>query len=95
MASVVFDTSEFDGLIQKAVDVAIQRMKDERPKDEAGTILWDKREAAKRLGVSVSTLDRLRNQGLPAVKIDGKVLFRPKSLDCWAASNESPLGNGG
>ena len=42
------------------------------------------------MGVSPSTLDRLRREaGLPAVKLDGLVLFRPASLDAWAAARET------
>ena len=89
MVSVVFDASELDGLIQRAVEAAIQRMEEKRPKDDEGAILWDRPTAADKLGVSTTTLDRLRKTaGLPAVKLDGKVLFSPTSLASWAAQHE-------
>lgn len=89
MASIVFDADELKAVVDVAVDAALRRMQDERPRDDDGAVLLDKRTAAKRLGVSVSTLDRLREKkGLPCVKVDSKVLFRPASLDVWAAQNE-------
>lgn len=88
MASIVFDADELKAVVDVAVEAALRRMRDEQPKDDEGAILLDKRSAARKLGVSVSTLDRLREKGLPAIKVDSKVLFRPASLDEWAAQNE-------
>lgn len=92
MASVVFEADELRSVVDMAVEAAVRRMRDEQPQDEVGAILWDKRTAAKRIGVSVSTLDRLRDRGLPCIKVEGKVLFRPSSLDAWAAQNETTGG---
>ena len=57
--------------------------------DKVGRILLNKKEAAEALGVSSSTIDRLRQTaGLPSVKLDGLVLFRPEALREWAEKNE-------
>jgi len=54
-----------------------------------------KREAAAALGVSQSTIDRLRREaGLPAVQLEGRVMFRPAALDAWAASRETARNAG-
>ena len=50
--------------------------------------LLTKVEAAKRLRVSVRTLDRL---GIPRVNIvPGKVLYRPETIDRFVAEHEQP-----
>jgi excisionase family DNA binding protein len=86
---IEFDRDELRPLIQLAVDEAIERMREERLSDHAGRVLLNKREAAEALGVSQSTLDRLRREaGLPSVKLDGLVLFRPEALQQWAAEKE-------
>jgi len=47
------------------------------------------RQAAKRLGVSVSTLERLTKAGeIPRVKVGNVVLYRAATLDAWLASRE-------
>ena len=92
MASFVFDMSELDDVISKAVDATVRRIAARQPKDAAGRVLLTKQEAADALGVSPATLDRLRKAGLPAVKLDGKVLFRPEGLRAWAAAQESVNG---
>lgn len=89
------DPSEFREVIEKAVEVTVRRMRDESPKDADGRILLTKAEAAEALGVSPATVDRLRKAGLPAVKLDSLVLFRPEALRSWAAANETSVGNGG
>ena len=84
------DPAEFREVIDAAVSEAVRRLQTERHTDGAGRILLSKAEAAQALGVSPSTLDRLRRDaGLPAVKLDGLVLFRPASLDEWAAAREA------
>ena len=70
-----------------AAEVLAQRLESAKI-GAAGQILVDKRGAAEILSVSVSTVDRLRKEGLPYVKIDGKVLFRPTALEAWAAARE-------
>ena len=92
MASLIFDTSELDEVILRAIEATERRIAARQPKDTAGRVLWTKKEAADALGVSPATLDRLRKAGLPAVKLDGKVLFRPKGLRAWAAAQESVNG---
>jgi excisionase family DNA binding protein len=48
-----------------------------------------KKEAAKYLRMSVSTLDRLmRNRSIPYSKINGKVLFQKKDLIKWLESKK-------
>ena len=85
--NVLIDPAEFYAVIQAAVDAAIRRLKDERTNPDK--ILFDKHGAAEFLSVSVSTIDRLRKEGLPCITLDGRVLFRRASLDEWAASREA------
>lgn len=89
--NVTLDPSEFSDVIQAAVDAAIRRLQAEQHTDVAGRILLGKIEASRALGVSASTIDRLRRDaGLPAIKLNnGLVLFRPESLKKWAAEHES------
>ena len=86
------DPAEFSDVIHAAVDEAVARLQAERNTDDAGRILLSKAEAAKALGVSPSTLDRLRRDaGLSCVKLNnGLVLFRPESLKAWAAPGLRP-----
>ena len=87
--NINFDTADLRPVIDAAVETALARLEAERLRDEHGRILLTKREASEALGISPSTLDRLRREhGLPAVKIDGLVLFRPAALDAWAAERE-------
>ena len=89
---IQFDQDTLRPMVQLAVAEALERMEAERAKliVEDRRVLLTKAEAARALGVSPSTLDRLRREaGLPAVKLDGLVLFRPASLDAWAAARES------
>jgi excisionase family DNA binding protein len=90
------DPAAFTPLITQAVDAAVRRLQDERPRDEAGRILLTKREAAELLGVSEATLDRWRrHHNLPSVSPDrdrGRILFRPSSLEKWAAERERRTG---
>jgi len=82
------DPTEFSDVIQAAVDAAVRRLLDERATTEPDKILVDKPGAAEILSVSVSTVDRLRKEGLPCITLDGRVLFRRASLDAWAAARE-------
>ena len=86
-----FDPAEFSDVIQAAVDAAVRRLQAERHTDDAGKVLLTKAEAAQALGVSPSTLDRLRRDAaLPSVKLNnGLVLFRPESLKAWAEKKEN------
>jgi excisionase family DNA binding protein len=55
-------------------------------------VLLSRREAAARLSISLATLDRLTRAGeLPRVKLPGKVLYRPESLDAFARRKETGL----
>lgn len=86
---IELDTDALRPLVQLAVAEALDRMRKEQHSDYMGRVLRNKREAAEALGVSPSTLDRLRREaGLPSVKLDGLVLFRPEALQKWAAENE-------
>ena len=92
--NVSIDPAEFSDVIQAAVNAAVGRLQSTRTTDSAGHILLIKRQAAEALGVSEATVDRWRAEaGLPFVKIDGKVLFRPSALEAWAASRESKGGD--
>ncbi len=82
--------AEFSDVIQAAVDRAIAKMRAEQPAETDGQILLNKQGAADALSVSQSTVDRLRREaGLPCVKLDGLVLFRPEALREWAAAKET------
>ena len=89
MTRILLDPADFAGVIDAAVEAMAQRLESTRPTDAAGQILVTKRQAAEGLGVSEGTVDRWRAEaGLPFVKIDGKVLFRPSALEQWAAARE-------
>jgi excisionase family DNA binding protein len=46
-------------------------------------------QVAKYLGVSVGTVDNMRKrQGLPAMKIGTRVVFRPEAVEAWAARRQ-------
>jgi excisionase family DNA binding protein len=94
VASFVFDMSELEEVVERTVAAVVRRNEERQPKDAAGRVLLTKKEAAEALGVSPATIDRLRKAGLPAVKLDGKVLFRPEGLRAWAAAQESVLSGG-
>ena len=84
------DPAEIAPLIDTAVEAAVRRLRDERPADTDGRILLNKQGAADVLSASQSTVDRWRREeGLPFVKLDGLVLFRPAALREWAASKEA------
>jgi hypothetical protein len=83
------DPAEFASLIEQTVDAAVRRLLDERATTKPDKILVDKPGAAEILSVSVSTVDRLRKEGLPCITLDGRVLFRRVSLDAWAAAREA------
>jgi excisionase family DNA binding protein len=60
-----------------------------RPDD---TYLKDKREAARYLNVSAGSLERLMRGGLPYVKLNGLVRFRPEDLSDFIDSRRvSPV----
>ncbi len=89
MTKILLDPADFAGVIDAAVEAMAQRLESTRPTDAAGQILLTKHQAAETLGVSEATVDRWRAEaGLPFVKIDGKVLFRPSGLEAWAAARE-------
>ena len=82
------DPAELAPLIEQTVDAAVRRLLAERAATAPDKILVDKPGAAEALSVSVSTVDRLRKEGLPCITLDGRVLFRRASLDEWAAARE-------
>ena len=50
------------------------------------------RDAAKKLGISESTLDRLRNAGrIPFVKLGNAILYRVASLDQFLVESEQRI----
>ena len=94
MTRILLDPADFAGVIDAAVEAMAQRLESTRPTDAAGHILLTKRQAAEALGVSEGTVDRWRAEAaLPAVKIHGKVLFRPAALEEWAIARESKGGD--
>ena len=86
--NITLDPSEFVPLIEQTVDAAVRRLLDERATTKPDKILVDKPGAAEILSVSVSTVDRLRKEGLPFIALDNRVLFRRASLEKWAAARE-------
>jgi excisionase family DNA binding protein len=64
--------------------------RDDPARDQCDAICVHRAEAAKMLGISVSTLDRLTKAGeLPCLKLPGRVLFRTEALRHWAKQRES------
>ena len=43
----------------------------------------NKREAAAYIKISLATLERLMNQGLPHIKLERRVLFRKRDIDAF------------
>ncbi len=77
-------------IVDAIADAVAHRLRAEQPTDDAGRVLLSKSEAAESLGVSPSTVDRLRREaGLSCVKLSGLVLFRPDALRAWAAAKEA------
>lgn len=86
---IEFHPDVLQPVIELAVETAVRRLQAERPTDADDRVLLCKQQAADALGVSPSTVDRLRQDaGLPCVKLDGRVLFRPEALRAWAAARE-------
>lgn len=56
---------------------------EENPDNGQAMRLLNRREAAERLSVSVSTLDRLPRESLPAVKVGRRKLFRPEDIAAY------------
>jgi hypothetical protein len=68
--------------------------KPDLPNESNAQALLSRHDAAARLSISLATLDRLKRAGeLPRVKLPGKVLYRPESLDAFARSKESWVAN--
>jgi hypothetical protein len=83
------DAETLQPIIQATVETAIRRLQAERATTEPDRILVDKPGAGDVLSVSVSTIDRWRREeGLPFVKLNGLVMFRPEALREWAAEKE-------
>lgn len=61
-------------------------------KDELPEQLLTRTETAKRLRVSVATLGRLCEDGLPHIKLGKRVLFRSSSVDKFIADLETTKG---
>ena len=86
------DAVEFSDVIQAAVDAAVEATAAKLcgSADGDDPVLWGKRRAAAGMDVSESTLNRWRREeGLPFVKLNGLVLFRPESLREWASAREA------
>lgn len=87
--NIHLDPEDYRPVIDAAIAAALTQRQAERPHDRAGRVLVTKREAAGALGVSEATVDRLRKTaGLPAVRLDGRVMFRPAALEAWASAQE-------
>ena len=57
--------------------------------DTADPLSLRPRQAAARLGISVSTLERLTRAGeIPRIKLSNCVLYRIPTLDAWLRSRE-------
>ena len=84
------DPTEFAPIIDQAIEAALRRLQAERRTDDAGRMLWDKRTAAERMSVSVSTFDRLVKDGeVKVVKLAGRVLVSPDAVREFIAGKES------
>lgn len=70
-----------DKLIQEIVEVKLAEL---LPQQQDVKENMNKTEAAKYLGVSRSTLDKLiKTKGLPVKRIDGRYIFSRQALDNW------------
>lgn len=69
-----------DDLLRQIVEEKIAEMLPQQDTKEN----MNKSEAAKYLGVSRSTLDKLiKTKGLPVKRIDGRYIFSRQALDNW------------
>lgn len=91
--NLYIDPSEFAPLIEADVETALSRLLTiKHTASGAKKVLLTKAEAARELGVSISTVDRWRKEAeLPFVKLDSAVLFRPESLRDWAGAREEAV----
>ena len=89
MTRIHIDPADFKEIIDAAVSEAFRRSKDEQCTDETGRIAVDRTGLAKVLSVSVTTIDRWRQQGLPYFRLDnGKPMFVLDSVKAWMQSRE-------
>ena len=87
------DRETLGPIIDQAVDAAVRRMRDESKADDSGKMLLDKRQAAERMSISISTLDRLVRDGeLKAVKLSGRALISPNAISEFVAAKEAEEG---
>lgn len=70
-----------DDLLRQIVEEKIAEM---LPQQQDTKENMNKSEAAKYLGVSRNTLDKLiETKGLPVKRVDGRYIFRRQALDNW------------
>ena len=70
-----------DKLIQEIVEVKLAEL---LPQQQDTKENMNKSEAAKYLGVSRNTLDKLiETKGLPVKQVDGRYIFSRQALDNW------------
>lgn len=70
-----------DELIQEIVEVKLAEL---LPQQQDQKETMNKTEAAKYLGVSRNTLDKLiETKGLPVKRVDGRYIFSRQALDNW------------
>ena len=70
----------FDDLLRQIVEEKIAEMLPQQDTKEN----MNKSEAAKYLGVSRNTLDKLiETKGLPVKRVDGRYIFSRQALDNW------------
>lgn len=70
-----------DKLIQEIVEVKLAEL---LPQQQDTKENMNKSEAAKYLGVSRNTLDKLiETKGLPVKRVDGRYIFSRQALDNW------------
>ena len=79
---------EFKVLLVDLANEVIDRAKE---KEATYPEYLNKKQAAAYLNTSYNTLIKLERMGMKSIKIDGKILFRKKSIDTFMQSLEDEM----
>jgi hypothetical protein len=73
-------------LVKGAVEEALAQMR-----HDDGPVLLDRSAISRRLGISPSTVDRLRREGMPVILIGDSPRFEPEACLVWLRSHSCRL----
>jgi len=76
-------------IIENKLDRVIERI--ENPQTSAPTWMTSK-QLAQHLGVSVSTISKLRGSKIPYYKLGGKIYFKKQEIDEWIEKTRHKTG---